>query len=333
MILPYIINVALILLACLAFYKLLLRRETFYKVNRYMLIICLGIAFALPLLQVPAGFSLRKVNRVNGVNGELSMVNEQQSIDNGQPAKNSQQPTVNTLPIVNNDKPSATSKETAIAHSPFTIDKLMGWLFWIYWFGVIVFAASFIFQLVLLLWRAYRKPVIIDGKYRIVEVSGDKAPCSFGNNIFINPEKYEWDTYNQILLHEKIHIEQRHTLDIVLAELVLIFQWFNPFAWIYRREMESNLEFLTDDQLMQHNKVQKKSYQLSLMKVSAPHFPLSLTTNYNQSILKKRIAMMNSKRSTLHTAWKYFFLLPVLAFLACLLNEPAAKGQTNEKQT
>ncbi|TMI65364.1 MAG: M56 family metallopeptidase [Bacteroidetes bacterium] len=329
MILPYIINVALILLACLAFYKLLLRRETFYKVNRYMLIICLGIAFALPLLQVPAGFSLRKVNRVNGVNGELSMVNEQQSIDNGQPAKNSQQPTVNTLPIVNNDKPSATSKETAIAHSPFTIDKLMGWLFWIYWFGVIVFAASFIFQLVLLLWRAYRNPVIIDGPYRIVEVSGDKAPCSFGNTIFINPSKYEWETYNQILMHEKVHIREKHTIDIVVAELLLIFQWFNPFAWIYRREIESNLEFLTDDQLMQREKLDKKRYQLSLVQVSAPHLPLSLTTNYNQSILKTRIAMMNKKRSNLHTAWKYFFLLPVFAFLACLLNEPVAKAQTS----
>ena len=62
--LPYIINVAVILLACLAFYKLLLRRETFYKVNRYMLIVCLVISFALPLLQVPQELSFRKpVNR------------------------------------------------------------------------------------------------------------------------------------------------------------------------------------------------------------------------------------------------------------------------------
>ena len=58
--------------------------------------------------------------------------------------------------------------------------------------------------------------------------------------------------------HEKVHIRQKHTLDILFAELVLIFQWFNPFAWIYRREIESNLEFLTDDQLM-HNKVDKQS--------------------------------------------------------------------------
>ena len=60
MILPYIINVAVILLACLAFYKLLLRRETFYKVNRFFLIACLAISFALPLIHVPQQFSLRK---------------------------------------------------------------------------------------------------------------------------------------------------------------------------------------------------------------------------------------------------------------------------------
>jgi hypothetical protein len=59
MILPYIVNVALILATCLVFYKLLLRRETFYKVNRYMLITCLAISFALPLLQVPTELSLR----------------------------------------------------------------------------------------------------------------------------------------------------------------------------------------------------------------------------------------------------------------------------------
>jgi hypothetical protein len=263
-------------------------------------------------------------------------VKSESAVNDKQPATSSQQPATGNPEQATGNSNQPSSHATGVDSSRFSFSKLMTWLFWFYWFGVGLFAISFLFQVVLLLWRAYRNPVIIDGKYRIVEVSGDKAPCSFGNNIFINPEKYDWDTYNQILLHEKVHIEQRHTLDILLAELVLIFQWFNPFAWIYRREMESNLEFLTDDQLMQYNKVEKKSYQLSLMKVSAPHFPLSLTTNYNQSILKKRIAMMNSKRSNLHTAWKYFFLVPVLAFLACLLNEPVARAQTtnpnNEKQ-
>jgi len=316
---PYIINVALILAACLSFYKILLRRETFYKVNRWLLIVCLAVSFALPLIHVPQQLSLRKKETNSSV--QPSTVQTVQTVQQFQPNASKTNESLQS--------PAADKTEILPAPAKFSFAKLMNWLFWFYWFGVIIFAVSFLFQIGLLLWRSSSNPVIIDGKYRIVEVTGDKAPCSFGNTIFINPEKYDWETYNQILLHEKIHIGEKHTIDILVAELVLVFQWFNPFAWIYRREIESNLEFLTDDQLMQKKTVDKKTYQLSLVQVSAPHFPLSLTTNYNQSILKKRIAMMNRKRSNLHTAWKYFFLMPLLAFLACLLNEPVANSQTN----
>ncbi|MBC7875004.1 MAG: M56 family metallopeptidase [Ferruginibacter sp.] len=311
---PYIIKVALILAGCLVFYKLLPGRETFYRMNRYVLMLCLFISFSLPMLPVPQQWSLRK-KETTAIESGTSI------IPTATPEKNT------TL-----SPPTVQKSTNEISLPPtdnrFSLEKVTNWLFYLYWFGVIVFSFNFLLQVILLLWRAYRNPVIVDGQYRIVEISGDKAPCSFGNTIFINPEKYEWDVYNQILLHEKVHIRQKHTLDILAAELMLIFQWFNPFAWRYRREIENNLEFLTDDQLMQQNKVERTSYQLSLVKVSAPHFPLSLTTNYNQSILKKRIAMMNTKKSNVHTAWKYFFLLPVLVLFACLLNEPRAISQS-----
>lgn len=348
--LPYIINVALILAACLAFYKVLLRRETFYRMNRYLLVICLAVSFTLPLLQVPQRFSMRAGSSESIVDSRESMVKGQNpQINSQRPTMSSQQLATgnkqnesrqkavvgiksaedNKQPgIANTKEPETGNLQPVTSESPrMSLGQFMSWFIGIYWFGVIIFAGSFIFQMTLLLWRALRYPVIKDGIYRIVEMHGDHAPCSFGNTIFINPSKYDWEVYNQILSHEKIHVQQKHTLDIIVAELVLIFQWFNPFAWIYRREIENNLEFLTDDQVVQQNEVDKKSYQLSLVKVSAPHLPLRLTTNYNQSILKTRIAMMNKKRSNLHTAWKYFFLLPVFAFLACLLNEPMVKAQ------
>ncbi len=167
-----------------------------------------------------------------------------------------------------------------------------------------------------------------DGKFRIVELTGDKAPCSFGNNIFINPEKYDWETYSQILLHEMVHIQQRHSFDILLAELVLVLQWFNPFAWFYRTEVESNLEFLTDDAVLEHKEVERSSYQMSLLKVSAPHLSLGITTNYNQSLLKKRILMMNAKKSNIHIGVGSIFpWCPCLGILACVLNDLAADSQ------
>lgn len=322
---PYIINAGLILCGCLAFYKLLLQRETFYKLNRYILIVCLVASFSLPLLPVPHQLSLRKAEPVlvqntqnNITPADLPPVNETAANDQAaRPVDQTQQQTTE-----------------AASKSSISFAQVMTWLTYLYWFGVIVFGLNFLAQVAVLLYRAYTRPVIIDGPFRIVEINGDKAPCSFGNNIFINPEKYDWDTYNQILTHEKVHIRQGHSLDILIAELVLIFQWFNPFAWLYRKEVESNLEFLTDDHMVQREEVEKSSYQMSLLKVSTPHFPLSLTTNYNQSLLKKRIAMMNTKKSNVHTAWKYFFLLPLLVLFAALLNEPTAyalPGGGNEK--
>jgi bla regulator protein blaR1 len=223
----------------------------------------------------------------------------------------------------------------AASRTPMTTGELVllavQWLFYCYLFGVVLFGANFLSQLAVLLYQSYSRPVIRDGRFRIVEVGGNRAPCSFGNTIFINPENYDWETFNQILIHEKIHVSGRHTLDILLAEIAVVVQWFNPFVWLYRREVENNLEFLTDAHVLLHREVERSSYQLSLLRVSAPHLSWSLTNNYNQSLLKRRIVMMNSQRSSFHTIWKYFFLIPLLAALVCVLNKPAEASGTAKK--
>jgi len=305
---PYILYTALILSACFAFYKLLLQKETFFHLNRYILLSCMVLAFILPLVPVPQQLSFRKIDAEKNTTLVKAPVENLSSTA-------VKEPTV---------QPTLTEQTKQVIN----VDVLLQCLVYLYWFGVVIFGLNFLMQAVILLLRANSKSVIQDGKFRIVEITGDKAPCSFGNNIFINPEKYEWETYSQILLHEKIHIEQKHTIDLLLAEIVLIFQWFNPFAWQWRKALETNLEFLTDDQMLQQDNVEKESYQFSLLQVAAPQFPLSLTTNYNQSLLKKRIIMMNSKKSNVHTTWKYFFLVPLMVLFACLFNQPAAQSQT-----
>ncbi len=301
---PYILHVSILLAVCLLFYKLLLQKETFFQLNRYILLAGLILSFCLPLLPVPQDWSLQKTNH---------------TVTSTPPFAN----VPFTDPLVNSNKP---PEEKAVTPLPkqnyFDVEHLAKAVIWLYWFGVIAFAINFLVQLISLLYKAYTLPVIKDGRFRIVELTGDKAPCSFGNAIFINPEKYDWDTYNQILLHEKMHIRQGHSFDLLLAELVIVFQWFNPLAWLYRKELENNLEFFTDEQLIEQAQVDKKAYQMSLLKVTAPHFPLSLTTNYNQSLLKKRLVMMNARKSNVHIVWKYLFLFPVLLFFVCLLNEP-----------
>lgn len=311
----YVLSVALILAGCLVFYKLLLQNETFFPLNRYVLLICLALSFSLPLIPVPQQWSFRKVN----VEAPLIISEPKAPVADVPQQKPAKQPKATT------------ATENAQQSSFFKDVSVLKVVLWAYWLGVIVFAINFVFQLCVLLYRAYSRPVIRDGRFRIVELSGNQAPCSFGNNIFINPEKYDWDTYNQIILHEKIHIQQGHSYDILIAELALVFQWFNPFAWMYRKAMEDNLEFLTDNELLANSDIEPSSYQMSLVKVSAPHFPASLTTNYNQSILKKRLVMMNAKKSNVNSTWKYLFIVPLLLVFIAFLNEPVAYGKNEAK--
>jgi len=315
---PYILHVALLISVCLLFYKLLLQKETFYRLNRMVLICCLALSFALPLIPIPQQWAFR---------------------ESAKPVEATIEPATSYQPVVNQPQNEAvkaqgaaktTSTPALKASTLVTVQEIplfqrsVKWLFYLYWIGVAAFGLNLLLQIIVLLYQAYTRPVIRDGKFRIIELSGDKAPCSFGNNIFINPEKYDWETYSQILLHEKVHIQQKHSLDILIAEVVLVLQWFNPFAWFYRTELENNLEFLTDDAVLEHKEIERSSYQMSLLKVSAPHLSLGITTNYNQSLLKRRIVMMNAKKSNIHIMWKYFFLVPLLGVLACALNDPAA---------
>ncbi len=469
----YILHVTVITTVCFLFYKLMLQKETFYRLNRWTLMTCLAISFCLPLLPVPQNWSWRtkfdqlaaaarqwtraytgaqapKTTQVakalltqkTAEAAKAALTSKaSQSAKATQPAKATESPkashapaatpatanpttmqaefSVNNPPVIrqvaNVRKPSSQAKLAAgsvnrfldpgvaraasverVADSSRTIPdsagsvadlawatagsakkvadepsdkvtetqllrpetmatagtpagegkagtlaglfsrvslfRLLKGLFSCYSLGVLLFGLNFLFQLVMLLYQSYRRPVIKDGRFRIVEISGDRAPCSFGNTIFINPDNYDWETYNQILIHEKIHVSSRHTLDIVLAELALVVQWFNPFAWLYRREVENNLEFLTDASVLLHREVERSAYQLSLLRVSAPQLSFSLTNNYNQSLLKRRIIMMNSKRSSLHTIWKYFFLIPIFTALVCILNRPVSAYGAAAKQ-
>lgn len=311
---PYMLHSALLVSCCYVFYKLLLQKETFYRLNRFLLLTCLLLSFLLPLAPVPHQWAISRQDTTS-VAGYSEPAAWGGTHSAPEPSQNNQSAPGTPMPVL---------PEGSIDYG-----QVITLAVWMYWIGVAAFGLNFLLQLIILGYRAYASPAIQDGRYRIVEVSGNQAPCSFGHTIFINPEKYDWETYEQILLHEKVHARQGHTLDLLLAEVMLVFQWFNPFAWLYRRELENNLEFLTDDEVLQQEDCEKMAYQMSLLKVAAPHFPLSLTTNYNQSLLKRRIAMMNTKKSNLNSAWKYFFLLPVLVLSVCLLNEPVARGESS----
>ena len=120
-----------------------------------------------------------------------------------------------------------------------------------------------------------------------------------------------------------MHIRQRHTIDILVAEFICIGNWYNPFAWAIRHAIRQNLEFIADQKVLD-NGIDRKGYQYHLLKV-AGHPAYALANNFNFSSLKKRIIMMNKVRSTRLHLLKFAFILPLVAvLLVAFRHAPAA---------
>ncbi|HEY4154599.1 MAG TPA: M56 family metallopeptidase, partial [Puia sp.] len=143
-------------------------------------------------------------------------------------------------------------------------------------------------------------------RMQIYQVEEKIVPFSFGNAIYINQDLHTEKEYEEIILHEFVHIRQRHSVDILAAELMCVFAWYNPFAWLIRHSIRQNLEFIADSKVLEKG-FDKKGYQYHLLKViGEPKYRLA--TNFNFSSLKKRIVMMNKIRSARLHLVKFLFV-------------------------
>ncbi|KAA3633576.1 MAG: hypothetical protein DWQ02_12905 [Bacteroidetes bacterium] len=341
----YILHTTLLIAVSYFFYKAFLQRETFFQLNRWVLMGSMLLAFSLPFLQIPEDWSLRageepvfsfnqqvpvkEINQQVQKNPSFEVTEKQVPIDNEVEAKTE----IEASPITNSSGISAI-EETSFEANPVPAKKAwkVSWtslIKYIYLTGLAIFLLNFLIQLFTLLIKRFTLPYIMDGNIRIVELNSDEAPYSFLDCIFINPEKYDWETYNQILEHEKIHIQQGHSFDLLLAELMVALQWFNPFAWLHRKIVSDNLEYFTDKQML-HKGTNRESYQMNLLRVAVPQYALRLANNYNHSILKKRIFMMNSKKSSVRSSWKYLALIALFGFSVLTLNAIKSDDATDQ---
>lgn len=155
--------------------------------------------------------------------------------------------------------------------------------------------------------------LLVDDEVKVYHVNKSIIPFSFGNAIFINRQLHAEEELQQIIHHEFIHVKQKHTIDILWAELMCMLNWYNPFAWLIKKAMRQNLEFIADNKVLE-NGIDKKHYQYLLLKVTgAAHF--SITHQFNFDSLKKRIIMMNRSRSAKIQLTRFLFLLPLLSIL------------------
>ncbi|MBV2196956.1 MAG: hypothetical protein KUL78_10705, partial [Flavobacterium sp.] len=136
-------------------------------------------------------------------------------------------------------------------------------------------------------------------------------PFSFFHYIVINPNRFSKEEFQHILTHESIHVKQKHSIDVLLAKLFCALFWANPIVWLYRKAMLQNLEFIADSETFQQIE-SKYEYQKTLLKVVTHQHDLSITNQFYQSLIKKRIVMLHTNQSNKRNAWKYGIILPLL---------------------
>lgn len=275
------VNVGLILFYAL--YKLVCTRDTFFRSRRFILIVSLVLPFILPFIDVREWLESRD-RMIMLTHFDYSAV----------------------LPEI-----VVGSEAVETGNRVFVLSEWIGYL---YLAGVVVLLVRLAVQAFSLYRLIVRMPEKEINGVRIKCLNDPSGPFSFFGWIFMNPAAVKEDEISEILTHEMAHVKQHHSVDVLLAEMVSICCWMNPFAWLLKREVRLNLEFLADRKVMEAG-FATKSYQYHLLGLAYNH-KYGLSNNFNFSHLKQRIIMMNKKKSNGAGHIKYaLFVLPAFALL------------------
>jgi TonB family protein len=288
----YLFQSAAILAVLYSVYWLFLRKDTFFHVNRFYLLSSLLLSMVIPLLDI--------------------------RIFNGGPI----------YPVIIMLDPVLINAEK--------IEKIAsGHLTWfetariIYFTGIVIFSLRLMIQLIQLAIIVKRNKITHQDGAHIVFVDKGYSPFSFFNIIFIRREYYIDGKLTPVIAHEKIHIQQFHTIDLLLIEIAIIFQWFNPFVWFLGRSVKSVHEFLADEGVLKKG-FHKSDYQTLILNEAMGLQVNNLTNNFNVSLIKNRITMMTKARSASWTLIKVLAAFP--AFLAVLFFFAAGTANTTIAQ-
>lgn len=273
------VNVGLILFYAL--YKLVCTRDTFFRSRRFILIVSLVLPFILPFIDVREWLESRD-RMIMLTHFDYSAV----------------------LPEI-----VVGSEAVETGNRVFVLSEWIGYLYLAGVVALLVRLAVQAFSLYRLIVRMPEKEI---NGVCVKCLNDPSGPFSFFGWIFMNPAAVKEDEISEILTHEMAHVKQHHSVDVLLAEMVSICCWMNPFAWLLKREVRLNLEFLADRKVMEAG-FATKSYQYHLLGLAYNH-KYGLSNNFNFSHLKQRIIMMNKKKSNAAGHIKYaLFVLPAFA--------------------
>lgn len=284
-----LVKINLVIGLFVAVYYLVLRRLTYYTVNRYFLLFGIVFAGCYPWMDISLLFEGQE-NK-----GMLAVV------------------------------PELTRSWSAAAEKvpPYAV-----WAYGVFFTGFAWIVLRLLQQAVTLYRIHQYSEVACIEEHRVRLIGGQVSAFSFGRNIYINPALHDREALPAIVAHEQVHVRQWHTLDILLVELGLLFYWFNPVAWLLRKAVKENLEYMADRAVLEQG-TDKRSYQYSLLQVTTTHARLGMANEFNLVDLKQRIRMMNRKRSSRLALACYILTLPLLV-AGCLLCTVNVKGPVQQ---
>ena len=293
--LVYILKSSLCLALFYLFYRLLLSKETFHRFNRIALLGVMLISCLLPLMRVT-------VDRATVVNTSVMLVEED-------------------MLMYPWEMQTVVQEEAAFPWRE--------WLVAVYFLGILFFllrnflSLGYVFYLI----RHSRCQRMENGICLVIHQAGF-APFSWMKYIVISQTDLD-ENGTDILIHEEAHIRNRHSLDLLLVELCVWLQWFNPAAWLLKQELQNVHEYEADEAVLRQG-IDAKRYQMLLIKKAVGARLYSIANSFNHSSLKKRITMMIRKKSNPWARAKYLYVLPLAAVTVAAFARPEISEPLDE---
>jgi hypothetical protein len=175
------------------------------------------------------------------------------------------------------------------------------------------------------------KEVQQEQDFKFIDIEENIAPFSYFDYIVYNSSMFTASELESIIEHEKVHSDQHHTVDVIISRIFCVLFWFNPIIWLYKKAILQNLEFIADSEAAKKIS-DKKEYQYTLLKITTHENCVAITNHFYQSLIKKRIVMLNKNQSKKTNYWKYCTIIPALAAFVFLFQIEIIAQERKENQ-
>ena len=295
----YILKSSVCLVLFYLFFRLLLSKETFHRFNRMALLGVLFFSLLIPCIEVTTRHQVEVQQAVLSIEQLLLMAELEATPANV----------------------GAVQETSAISWVQIVL--------LVYLAGILFLVCRNIYSLICLFRLVHSgKHEKLEKGVTLVVHNQEIAPFSWMKYIVISRKDLE-ENGREILIHEMAHIHHRHSVDLLVADICIFFQWFNPGAWLLKQELQNIHEYEADETVINEG-VNAKEYQLLLIKKAVGTRLYSMANSFNHSKLKKRITMMLKEKSNPWARLKYLYVLPLAAIAVTAFARPEISEKMEE---